>query len=170
VYEWDIKKISTVFEWLWEKFTAKKSTFGSKYIHFRIESAWPVKSGFTLALKIRGESAGEVSRRVDNAQTRDSKFYKIIPFYVHIRGLHIHFSGGISLWERVSEKGKEEEEEKEEGCSPLSGTSRVHMYELLVDALVMPRRIRGFLPFIFVSSALFSLANNQDWSRKKRRK
>jgi len=105
---------------------------------------------------------------VDNAQARDSKFYKIIPFYVHIRGLHIHFSGGISLWER--EKGKEEEKEKEEGCSPLPGTSRVHMYELLVDALVMPRRIRGFLPFIFVSSTFFPLANKQNRSRKKRRK
>lgn len=32
-----------------------------------------------LARKIRGESAGRVGRRVDNAQAQDSKFYKIIP-------------------------------------------------------------------------------------------
>lgn len=61
-------------------------------------------------------------------------------------------------------------EEEEEGCSPLPGSSRVHMYELLVDALVMPRRIRGFLPFIFANSAPFPPANKQGRPREKRRK
>lgn len=73
-----------------EIYSGEKSTFRSEYIHFRIEIAWPAlrnvlynsqlqKSGFTLSRKIRGESAGGVGRRVDNAQARDSKFYKIIP-------------------------------------------------------------------------------------------
>lgn len=44
------------------------------------------------------------------------------------------------------------------------------MYELLVDAPVMPRRIRGFLPFIFASNAPFPPANKQDRRRKKKKK
>lgn len=34
---------------------------------------------FHVSAEIRGESVGGVGRRVDNAQARDSKFYKIIP-------------------------------------------------------------------------------------------
>lgn len=43
------------------------------------------------------------------------------------------------------------------------------MYELLVDALVMPRRIQDFLPFIFASNAPFLLSqiNRADPERKE---
>jgi len=48
-----------------------------------------------LARKIRGESASGVGRRVDNAQARDSKFYKIIPSYTQVA--YSFFRRGLPL-------------------------------------------------------------------------
>lgn len=59
-------------------------------------------TSFTLARKIRSESAGGVGRRVDNAQARDSKFYKIIPSYT--RAAYSFFRRGLPLDERRGRK------------------------------------------------------------------
>lgn len=81
----------------------------------------------------------------------DSKFYKIIPSM----GLHIHFSGGSSP------------------RFPVSGLSRLHMYELLLDSVGHASANRAFcpsffLPVLYPVYAARDRTNNRGWPEKSR--